>query len=443
MGRSAPGDFLKIASYLSVANVAAGALDGYGRREINRAVFKLDNVEAKPGKLWERTKNWTVDDMCIGGGVLGTLLAVNPRALPGVGGWRRFLGAATVGSAVVGYYGATRLLANGPGMSIMRVTEDQIRASQYHRLKDNTKAQESLSRIGRWAFAYHTWPGWRLRLNLNGSATDQPAGTTGMGPMSGPSMSSTVDPHTGLTKEEMEKYSLIQIEFNRGELKGPDVENGYRAYKDKITDWDPNALEDYLERLQDIRKKTLMEASYVWHRVRAKEHKFYNLRGDNEEVDIVRRELQLLNNIASDFAARDAILAYHVADTIKRFKQMKHPVPDSAKSGFDSQSMKVLPQDWMHHFSPELVTEQVRINWTRQKEMMSLLEQSTVMHKDHQPEPGTPMAAQIQHIREGADNMKKNVTATERLLREFEEQLRRADEYEARPKPTSPESTES
>ena len=46
-----------------------------------------------------------MDDMCVGGSVLGVLLAVNPRALPGVGGWKRFLGAATVGSAVAGTLG--------------------------------------------------------------------------------------------------------------------------------------------------------------------------------------------------------------------------------------------------------------------------------------------------------------------------------------------------
>lgn len=444
VGRSSPGDFLKITSYLSVANIAAAALDGYGRREINRAVFKMDNIEAKPGKLWERTKHWTVDDMFIGGGVLGTLLAMNPRALPGVGGWRRFLGAATVGSGVVGYYGAIQVLHNTPGLSIAKATEDQIRASQYHRLKENSKAQESLSRMGRWAFAYHTWPGWKLRMSPYASASDHPASMTAMGAMGGGhhSMSSTADPHTGLTKEEMQKYSLIQIEFNKGELNGPDVENGYRAYKDKITDWDPNALQDYLERLQEIRKQTLLEALYAWHRVRVKEQKFYSLRGDGEEIDIVRRELQLLNNIASDFGCREGILSYHVADTIKRFQQIKHPVPDIAK--FSTARLRQdLPKDWMTHFGPELVTEQVRINWTRQKEMMSLMEQSTAMHKDHEPEPGTPMAAQFQHIREGAENMKKNVIATERLLKEFEEQLRRADEYSSRPKPESPELPES
>lgn len=252
-------------------------------------------------------------------------------------------------------------------------------------------------------------------------------------------MPSMGDPHTGLTKEEMERYSLIQIEFNKGELKGPDVENGYRAYKDKIAEWDPNALQDYLERLQEIRKQTLLEALYAWHRLRFKEQKFYNLPEDSEEVDIVRRELQLLNNIASDFASRESILAYHVADTIKRFQQMKHRVPDSAK--FSGVRLRQdLPKNWVVHFGPELVTEQVRMNWTRQKEMMSLMEQSTAMHKDVEPEPGTPMATQLQHIREGAENMKKNVTATERLLKEFEDQLRRADEYASRPKPEPPES---
>lgn len=439
VGKSTPGNFLKIAAYLSAANIAAAALDGYGRREVNRALFKLDNVKAKPGKLWERTKHWTVDDMCIAGGVLGALLAVNPRALPGVRGWRRFLGATTVGAGAVGYYGASRILHTGPVMSLMKATEDQIRTSQYDRLKEDAKAQDSLSRLGRWAFAYYTWPGWSLRLNPFRSTSNQPAGTTSIGTFSSPSMSSAEDPHFGLTKEELEEYSLIQIEFNRGELKGPDVEHGYRAYKDTMPDRDPVALQDYLERLQEIRQTTSMEALFVWYRLEAKEQKFYELQADDQEVDILRRELQLLNNIASDFASRDAILAYHIDDALKRLKQIKYPVLDSNKSVVKMQSRQEPPADWIDSFSPELVTEHVRITWTRQKEMMSMMEQGAALHKDHAPEPGTPMAAQIQHIREGAENMKKNVTATERLLKEFEEQLRRADEYAARPKSKTPD----
>lgn len=436
MGKSTPGNFLKITAYLSAANIAAATLDGYGRREINRALFKLDNVEAKPGKMWERTKHWTMDDVCIGGGVLGVLLAVNPRALPGVGGWRRFLGAATVGSAVAGNFG-TRIFQAGPIMAMLRATEEPIRTSQYERLGHDAKAQKALSRFGRVAFAYYTSPIWSLRVNPFGSATTQSLGRTSTETSGGPSMSSAQNPHAGLTKEEMDKYSLIQIEFNRGELKGPDVEHGYRAYKDTISDRDPVALQDYIEQLREIRQKTSMETLYVWHRLEAKEQKFYSLQADDREVDIARRELQLLNNIASDFASRDAILAYHIDDALKRLKQMKHPVPADNNLVVGMESRQDLPADWMDHFSPQLVAEQVRINWTRQKEMMSMMEQSTALHKDLEPEPGTPQAAQIQQIRESAEMLKKNVTATERLLREFEEQLHRADEYAARPKPES------
>ncbi|KAH7379263.1 hypothetical protein DE146DRAFT_626307 [Phaeosphaeria sp. MPI-PUGE-AT-0046c] len=319
----------------------------------------------------------------------------------------------------------------------MRATEDQIQTTQYDRLKENAKAQEALSPFGRWALAYYTWPGWRLRLNPFESAATQPAGTTSMGTPGGAARSSAESPHAGITKEEMEKYSLIQIEFNRGELRGPDVENGYRAYKDTFTDRDPEALQDYLERLQEIRKTTSMEALYVWYCLEAKEQKFYKSQVDAQEMDIARRELQLLNNIASDFASRDAILAYHINDALKRLNQIQHSVPDNNNTVVKTQSKHELPADWMDHFSPQLVAEQVRINWTRQKEIMSMMEQSTALHKDLNPEPGTPQAAQIEHIRESAAMLKKNVTATERLLKEFEEQLHRADEYATRPKPKS------
>lgn len=428
MGRSIPGSFLKITAYLSAANIAAASLDGYGRREVNRALFKLDNVEAKPGKLWERTKHWTIDDICLGGGVVGALLAVNPRALPGVRGWKRFLGAATVGSAAASYYVTPRWFQAMPVMTAVNATDNQIRTSQYDRLREDAKAQEALSRFGRWALAVYTWPGWRLRMNPFESASTR---TTG------PPMSSTENPHVGLTKEEMEKYSIFQIEFNGGELQGPDVEHGYRAYKDKLAERDPDALQEYLERLQEVRRTTSMETLYIWHCLEAKEQNFYKLQGDDEQVDIARRELQLLNNIGSDFASREAILAYHIDDVLKRLKQIQHPMPESNNTLIKAQSKQDLPPDWMDHFSPQLVAEQVRINWTRQKDMMSMIEHSTALHKDLKPEPGTPQAAQIEHIRESAEILKKNVTATERLLKEFEEQIHRADEYATRPQPKS------
>lgn len=441
VGKSRPGNFLKTTAYLSAAHISISTIDSYSRGEIRRGLFKLDNVDPKPGKLWERTKHWTVDDMVAGGGILGTFLALNPRALPGVGGWKRFLGAATVGCAVGGYVGQTRFVRLPSQLvSMMQVADAQIQKLQYNRLKQDEKAQEKLSRVGKIAFAFYTWPIWDLSMNPFKAASESAVGGTVDNTAGGFQPARLAqDPHAGISKEEMEQHTLIQIEFNKGELRGPDIEHGYRAYKDSLTDRDTSALRDWLDRLEEVRHMTAIEAQYVWQHLAAKEYEFYSLERDDREKDIVRRELQLLNNLASDFASRDAILAYHIADAQKRLEQTKQEEPFSQNLIVKTRSIpKELPADWRNHYSPHMIAEQVRLNWSRQKELLGFLEQSTTLFGDLKLEPGSQQETQLKQVRENAENMKKNVEATERLLKEFEEQVRRAEAYTEEPKRVDP-----
>jgi hypothetical protein len=423
VGKSRPGTFLKATAYISAANISFAALDSYGRRDVNRAVFKLDNIEPKPGKLWERTKHWTVDDIVIGGGVLGAFLALNPRALPGITGWRRFLGAATVGCALGSYPGLNGLARNSaPIFHMMVVTEPQIRDLQYDRLLQDAKAREALSRVGEVALVWYTWPIFRLPINPFQAPT-KPGADGVSGGMTG-------SPHAGITQQEMDQYDMVQIEFNQGELKGPDIEDGFRAYKDSLTDRDTSALQDWLEHLQELRKSTSCEAQYVWAHLTTKEREFYKLQADGSEKDLFRRELQMLNNLAFNLALRDVVFAYHIADAHKRLGQLGQEAPVSHDLQLDSSSMQAgLPKDWKDRHSPQLVTEQVRYTWTRQKELLGLLEQSAALFEELKPEPGTPHDTQIKKFHEEIGYMKKNIEATERLLKDFEEKLQSADEY--------------
>jgi hypothetical protein len=437
VGKSRPGTYLKAVAYLSAAHLSISTVDSYSTREISRGIFKLDNVDPTPGKLWERTKHWTVDDTVIGGGILGAFLALNPRALPGVGGWKRFFGAATVGCASGGFAGQSRLNPLPPPMmKLMRAGDEQIQQTQYKRLQENEKAQEKLSRFGKIAFAWYTLPIWDLSINPFKAATGAGSNSAG-GAIAGGFQPGQMaqDPHAGISKEEMEKHTLIQIEFNNGELQGPDIELGYRAYKDTLADRDPVALRDWLEHLEEIRNKTVTETQYVWHHLAAKEQEFYALEGDDKEKDIVRRELQLLNNLAGDFTARGSILAYHIADALKRLKQTGQDKTTGQTLLSEKEHMPTgLPADWRNRYSPTMIAEQVRLNWTRQKELLGFLEQSNTMIKELGPEPGSQHEKQFKQVQENTENMKKNVEATERLLREFEEQIRRAENYVEEPK---------
>jgi hypothetical protein len=414
-GKSRPGMFLNASAYFGVGGLAATAIDGYGRREVNRAIFKMDNVEPKPGKLWERTKHLSVDDMVIGGGVVGVFLALSPRAFPGAGGWKRFFGAATVGSAVSGYVGERHLGRSSAEIrGMLQMADLMVRATYYTRLRDDEKARASLSRVGKIAFTLYTVPLVGIKF---GSASAS-GGVRGPGPSQ--------------LKQGQHHGEIIQYEFNKGELLGPDMENGFRAYKDMLVERDPDALQDWLERLQEVRKATADEASYVWLYLARKEHDFYSLVEENHEKDVLRRELQLLNNMAFDFATRDAIIGYQVADIMKRLRQMEQTDPTMQSSNQDLLALNralrdELPATWKDRYDPQLLTEQVRIAWTRQKEVLAKLEQSVVMHGELHVEPGSVEETGLKTFKQSTEVMKKNVEATERLLKELEDQVRRAD----------------
>lgn len=231
-----------------------------------------------------------------------------------------------------------------------------------------------------------------------------------------------------LTQQQMDRHTLMQVEFNDGELVGPDLENGYRTYRDTITDRDIHGLQDWLERLEELRKTTALEANYLWRHLAAKEHTFYHWEQDDAEKDLLRREIQLLNNIASDFALRDASYGYQIADTLKRLKQIEHSNDGRHVVDSTSPPQDEPPADWTTNFSPQLGTAQLRTAWTRQRQLLGMHEQKLeLLEKIPGAEGGN--AAMTQQLRQNAEYLKKNVAATERLLKEYEEQMQRADEH--------------
>ncbi|KAF2831773.1 hypothetical protein CC86DRAFT_463571 [Ophiobolus disseminans] len=429
IGKSRPGTLLKTTAYLSAAQLSLVPCESYGQREVNRAVFKLDNVAPKPGKWWERTKHWTVDDTVACGGVLGTLLSLSPHMLPGMSGWRRFLGMATMGCAIGGVYGELTLVHLPDNI---RIEMDKARARnrkvQYERLKQDERAQESLSRFGRIALTFFTSSFIKRNLNPLSNGSGSEMGIMGPGGLQGPGPG-----HGSLFQQEKDQYTLMHIEFSREELNGPDLEDGYREYRDSLENRDAGALQNWLERLHKARKATATEAQYVWQHLVKKEREFYNLVDEDEEKDVLRRGLQLLNSVASDFTSRDAIFAYHIADARKRLDQIGQKEGGGQDRLLIAQELQPeLPANWTDRHSPQLAADHMRLNWTRQKQLLGVLDEAVARHKDHQPEAGSPHEEPLRRIRENAVYMKKNFEATERLLKEFEEQIRRADGYDGK-----------
>jgi hypothetical protein len=399
----------------------------------------MENIQPTPGKLWERTKHWTSEDATLAGGVLGMFMALNPRALPGVYGFSRFFGAATVGCAL-GFKVGQAFLVRMPPPLLQLFDQTVIAAQQkeYQKLQNDDRAKASLSRIGKLALWYHS-------SSLMGILRSplQVGGVGGMGGMSG---GPTQAGHKGSSgpgggslaalKAELDRETLVQIEFKEDELAGPDVENGFRAYKDDLKSRDASKVQEWLEQVQNLKKKTGAELQYVWPHLAQREHEFYQHVQEDREKDIFRRELQLLNNMASDLVTRYAILEYHEHDAQKQLQQIIQADPNGAGLDVISRDITTSYETSQHsagdaqmnYDGPTTVTERIRTTWSRQKELLRHLEHSVSQADAMQPEKGTHMAEAAKRLQQDAEQIRKNIEATERLLRWFEERVREAEE---------------
>ncbi|KAI4953527.1 hypothetical protein J4E91_002374 [Alternaria rosae] len=434
VGRSRPGVFLKSAALFSAVDLTCTASGIYGRHELHRGIFKMEGIQAKPGKLWERTKHWTWEDATLGGGVVGAFLALNPRALPGVYGFARFFGAATVGCAL-GYKAGQIYIVRLPPqlLQLFDHTVTANRQREYEKLQDNEKAKASLSRIGKLALWYHTSQTMTiLRSPL------QLGGIGGMGGFGG-TPGGQQSPHGSqlhALKAEMDKETVFQTEFKEGEVAGPDVENGYRAYKDDLKSRDASKVQDWLEQVRELKNKIGSEWQYVWQYLAQKEDQFYQHVEDDRENDLLRRELQLLNNMAADIVTRCAILEYHERDALKQLRQIEQT---GLSVGSDAVSQATTaPYEFPHdsaevaqinHRGPRIVTERIRTTWSRQKELLRHLDHAASRASEvSEANRGYHVAEHLKHLKQDADQMRMNVEATERLLRRFEDRVREADE---------------
>jgi hypothetical protein len=213
---------------------------------------------------------------------------------------------------------------------------------------------------------------------------------------------------------EKAKLVIAQVEVENSEAQGPDIEDGYRAYKDSLKERDTDRIQDWLERVQDRLKKIHIEKHILAERLSQLERDFYGMPEEDKEKDIFRRELQLLNNVASDMAARQAVFVYYEADAYKQLKQIEasHEMPP--KHEMDDHEP--------HNYGPQIVTGLIRATWERQKEVCRQFEQLLSLHQDDNA------GEHLKIIRKNAEEMKKNVEATERLLRWFEQQVLEAEE---------------
>lgn len=434
LGIARPGTFLKNAAFFGLADGAVTACDIYGRQELNRAVFKLDGLDnPKPFKLWERTKQWTLEDASLFGGATGLLIASNPRLFPGATGISRFFGV-TIAGCAVGAKTAEWAFGRGAPHQAKRVEwvlKMQQRA-MYLRLSQDEKAKASLSRFGQALLMSYTGDSPLMRI------LSKPFG--GLSGMANPGSVTVVGHDHAHHDAQMEAMRQMQIqqahakhpvlmlaEFEEDELAAPDYDGGHRQYRMDPKDTDLETLQEHLEHLNKLRDSEAKELAYVWQTLAPKEHKMHQLSEEDPEKDLLRRELQLLNSIATHSSARLAIIAYAQADARKRIAQVRDEDPAAVPSPVAEES--ILDDNWRETYVPYKTAERIRQRWESARTDAARVDNVLAKFDQLKAQGSTNSYAneQAEALRKDKDQFKQNVVATERLLKEYEDQISKAD----------------
>lgn len=431
VGRARPGTFLKSAALAGTLGLSYTTCKLYGRRELNRGVFKLDKIEVQPGKLWESTEHWTVEDATLTGGGLGALAALNERAFPGAHGWQRFLGSALVGAALGSVLGQRLLVPIPPGLiSKIDQTQAVTRHTHYERLQHNEAAKANLSRFGKLALRFYTWPAVQLLRGLTGAEAGREKAMSGAQGASPQSASSLFGPQSQNTLS-------LEVEFEQGELNGPDMTAGVRTYQDSLRTRNARALETYLAQLSTMRTTMVQEARYVWHVLAEKEKAYYAMVEESDEKDICRRELDLLGNAASQFVMREAVISFHMADARKQLEQIPGRINKTTSASDDTTLL--LDQTPDTHYNPEFTTKHLRAFWTKQKAALAQVEQILSQYEVAVKQNGDrflrapgEIHGRVEAARVAVKNLRGYLEATSRLLAEFEERGRKAEKMKGK-----------
>jgi hypothetical protein len=425
-GRARPGTFLKSVAWFSVADLSITACELYIRRELNRAIFKVDSVQPRPAKLWERTPWWTLEDVALYSGGLGLFLTLNPRVIPAVTGWKRFVGAAAVGSAVgtqVNQVMIPSLLGRRPyGARHMEWDIAQGKKQLYHRLQEDGIADASLSRPAQFLLGYY----------VSNSAFKWLTGHSSKDSQDGRLASSAAEERQNVRRvnEPRETVQFI-AEFDKEEM---DI-LGYgkecrRMYKKNADVRDHDALQKHLEHLEKLRITMVTELAYLWEELARKEEILQQTRKDSVEKELLRRELQLLNSMTCAIHMRVAVVEYRVTETYKRLNRIHQNAPTRSASSASVQAVQSdLGADWKKTCRPEHSTEQIRRHLMEKKDQMATMEKWLIEFEKRKDRESVLVHVHAEQIRGRAEALRMNIEATQRLLREFEEQIYRAEFY--------------
>ncbi|KAF1932159.1 uncharacterized protein M421DRAFT_285609 [Didymella exigua CBS 183.55] len=435
LGLARPGTFLRNAAFCGLTDGALTALGMYGRHELNRGVFKLDGLEdPKPFKLWERTKQWTLEDASLFGGAIGLLIASNPRMLPGATGMSRFFGA-TIAGCAIGAKTAEWAFAPLQAQRIEWALTMQRRA-HYQRLSQDERAKASLSRFGQALLMSDTGDSPLMRILSKPFGGLSGPGNSGSAPAVHGHKDAQVEAMRQMKIQQghAKRFVVMLAEFEMDELAAPDYEGGHRQYRMDATDTDLEALQEHLEDLNKLQAEEVKELAFVWQELAPKEHKLHQLPQEDPEKELTRRELQLLNSIATHTSVRLAVIAYAQADARKRLAQIRNEDPTAiSKIRMSASGESTSNEDFDESYVPQRVAARIRKRWescrtdaAQIEHMLSQFDELKAQGLMH----GLMDAAtneSVKNIRETQAQLNLNIVATERLLRAYEDRISKVD----------------
>jgi hypothetical protein len=415
-------------AWFSAADLAVTACELYTRRELNRAIFKIDGVQPTPAKLWERTPWWTLEDVALYSGAFGLLLTLNPRVLPAVTGWKRYAGIATVSGAVgiqANQAIIPALLGRSPyGARRMEWNIAQEKKQVYHRLHHDYTARESLSPPARFLLTYYTSDSAFKWL------TGDPSQGNHGGKPTGSAIGQRQAVHSPSTTELRDGVQFV-AEFNKEELATLDYgRECRRMYKEDPVSGDQDTLQEHLQHLEKLKATLVTELAYLWDELARKEGVLQQVPKGSIEKGLLRRELQLLNSMTLSIHMRVAVVEYCEAETRKRFSRIEQEASASSVSLASVQAMQSdFGVDWKKTYRPEDSTERIRRHLTEKKDQMAETEKWLLEFDKRKARESVLVHIHAEQIRSRAEALRMNIDATERLLREFEEQIYRAEYY--------------
>ena len=369
--------------------------------------------------------------MALYSGVFGLLLTLNPRVLPAATGWKRHVGVVTVSSAI-GIQASQAMVPSLLGRSSygahrMEWNIAQEKKQLYRRLHQDDIARESLSRPAQFLLTYYTRDsvfGWLTgNSSLGSHGVKSPDSAAGQ-------RQAVHSPSTEKPKEIIE----FVARFDREELATRDYgRECRRMYKEDPAPRDQDTLREHLEHLEQLRATTTTELAYLWDELARKEGVLHQAPRNSIEKEMLQRELQLLNSMTLSTHMRVAVAEYCEAETRKRLSLIEREAPASNVSLSTVQVIQSnLGVEWKKTYRPEDSTERIRRHLTEKKDQMAEIEKWLSEFEKRKARESVLVHIHAEQIQSRAEALRMNIDATERLLREFEEQLDRAEYYSER-----------